>query len=134
MILIPPTPPLTSIDTHKKPPHNRQRLKELAAQAAQRAGDSSPTSTSLLRVEVESGGCSGFQYVFRLDASPPRSDDVVFERAGARVVVDAVSLGFLRGATLEYEDSLMRSAFHIAANPNSEASCGCGSSFTAKGG
>lgn len=56
----------------------------------------------------------------------------VFEKEGSKVVTDTVSLEFLKGAKVEYEDSLMRSAFVIAANPNSEASCGCGSSFTAK--
>jgi iron-sulfur cluster assembly accessory protein len=57
----------------------------------------------------------------------------VFEVEGARVVCDSVSLELLRGAVIEFEESLMRSAFVVAANPNSEASCGCGSSFTAKG-
>ena len=56
----------------------------------------------------------------------------VFERDGARVVCDATSYDMLRGSRIEFEDSLMRSAFVIGANPNSEASCGCGSSFTAK--
>jgi iron-sulfur cluster assembly accessory protein len=89
-----------------------------------------------LRVEVEGGGCSGFQYVLRLeegDSASPQQGDRVFEREGARVLVDEVSLGLLKGAVVEYEDTLMRSAFHVASNPNSEASCGCGSSFAAKG-
>lgn len=88
-------------------------------------------------MEVEGGGCSGFQYVLRLEEGPgaaePKPGDAVFERDGARVLVDEVSLGFLRGAVVDYEDTLMRSAFHVASNPNSEASCGCGSSFAAKG-
>lgn len=90
-----------------------------------------------LRVEVEGGGCSGFQYVLRLEegaeAATPAAGDSVFERGGAKVLVDEVSLGFLKGAVVDYEDTLMRSAFHVASNPNSEASCGCGSSFAAKG-
>eukprot|EP00197_Chlamydomonas_leiostraca_P010958 CAMPEP_0202884852 /NCGR_PEP_ID=MMETSP1391-20130828/41356_1 /ASSEMBLY_ACC=CAM_ASM_000867 /TAXON_ID=1034604 /ORGANISM="Chlamydomonas leiostraca, Strain SAG 11-49" /LENGTH=185 /DNA_ID=CAMNT_0049568085 /DNA_START=9 /DNA_END=566 /DNA_ORIENTATION=+ len=84
-----------------------------------------------LRVEVEGGGCSGFQYKFALDTKMTPTD-VVFEKAGSKVVTDSVSLEFLKGAKLEYEDSLMRSAFVISTNPNSEATCGCGSSFTAK--
>lgn len=56
----------------------------------------------------------------------------VFERGGARLVTDAVSLEFLKGAVIEFEDSLMRSAFQVAQNPNSESTCGCGSSFVAK--
>ncbi|KAF8055739.1 iron-sulfur assembly protein IscA-like protein 2 [Scenedesmus sp. PABB004] len=101
-----------------------QRLKELQAEAPGRA--------VMLRIEVEGGGCSGFQYKFRLDDASAAADDHVFERDGAAVVCDAVSLDFLRGAVVEYEDSLMRSAFQIAANPNSESTCGCGTSFVAK--
>ncbi|KAL6752268.1 iron-sulfur cluster assembly 2-like protein [Haematococcus lacustris] len=85
----------------------------------------------LLRIEVEGGGCSGFQYKFSLD-SQPQSTDVVFGPEGAQVVCDSVSLDLLRGARIEWEESLMRSAFVVGSNPNSEASCGCGSSFTAK--
>jgi len=88
-----------------------------------------------LRVEVEGGGCSGYQYVLRLEegaSAEPREGDAVFRRQGATVLVDAVSLGFLKGSVVDYEDTLMRSAFHVTANPNSEASCGCGSSFAAK--
>ena len=104
----------------------RQRLNQLQAAAP-------PGQRLALRVEVEGGGCSGFQYKFRLDPSPPAADDRVFSRGGAAVVADAVSLEFLKGAVIEFEDSLMRAAFHIASNPNSESTCGCGSSFVAKG-
>ncbi|KIY99107.1 putative Iron-sulfur cluster assembly 2 like protein [Monoraphidium neglectum] len=97
-------------------------------QLQQQAGASKQV---LLRVEVEGGGCSGFQYKFRLDTAVG-PEDRVFERGGARVVTDAVSLEFLKGAVIEFEDSLMRSAFQVAANPNSESTCGCGSSFVAK--
>eukprot|EP00775_Hariotina_reticulata_P006668 gene6668-6892_t len=85
----------------------------------------------MLRVEVEGGGCSGFQYKFKLDTNKAQ-DDLVFERDGVAVVCDPVSLDFLKGAVVEYEDSLMRSAFQISINPNAEASCGCGTSFAAK--
>lgn len=56
----------------------------------------------------------------------------VIERDGVALVCDSVSLDFLRGAVVEYEDSLMRSAFQVASNPNSESTCGCGTSFVAK--
>lgn len=56
----------------------------------------------------------------------------MFEREGARVAVDPVSLGFLRGATVDYSEELIRAAFLVKDNPNTEASCGCGSSFAAK--
>ncbi len=57
----------------------------------------------------------------------------MFERDGARVAVDAVSFGFLKGATVDYSEELIRAAFTVRDNPNTEASCGCGSSFAAKG-
>ena len=56
----------------------------------------------------------------------------VFERDGARVAVDPVSFGFLRGATVDYAEELIRAAFTVRSNPNSESGCGCGSSFAAK--
>eukprot|EP00310_Coccolithus_braarudii_P023876 CAMPEP_0183357104 /NCGR_PEP_ID=MMETSP0164_2-20130417/45381_1 /TAXON_ID=221442 /ORGANISM="Coccolithus pelagicus ssp braarudi, Strain PLY182g" /LENGTH=169 /DNA_ID=CAMNT_0025530659 /DNA_START=9 /DNA_END=518 /DNA_ORIENTATION=+ len=87
----------------------------------------------LLRVSVEPGGCSGFQYAFNLqDAANLAEDDSVFEREGAKVVVDECSLELLRGATVDFEDDMMRTAFVISENPIADASCGCGSSFQAK--
>ena len=81
-----------------------------------------------LRVSVEGGGCSGFQYRFDLikEGAP---DDIVVERDGARVVVDPVSLGFVRGAELDFVDDLIGASFKIK-NPNVTASCGCGTSFS----
>ena len=82
----------------------------------------------LLRVSVEGGGCSGFQYKFDLVArSAP--DDIVIERDNARVLVDPVSLEFLQGAEIDFVDDLIGAAFKIR-NPNATASCGCGTSFT----
>ncbi|EFJ41479.1 hypothetical protein VOLCADRAFT_107681 [Volvox carteri f. nagariensis] len=104
--------------------HLLARLRELQAE--------NPGGSGLaLRVEVEGGGCSGFQYKFKLEEAT-KEDDMVFECEGGRVVCDVISLEFLRGAVLEFEDSIMRSAFTISKNPNAEASCGCGSSFAAK--
>ncbi|GAB4821281.1 hypothetical protein N2152v2_008327 [Parachlorella kessleri] len=68
---------------------------------------------SVLRIMVEGGGCSGFQYEFSLD-EVPKEDDRVFERDGIRVVCDNLSLEFLRGATIDYESDLMRSAFVVS--------------------
>ena len=82
----------------------------------------------LLRVSVEGGGCSGFQYKFDLIASP-EPDDLVIEKDGATVVVDPVSLPFLEGAELDFVQELIGAAFRIN-NPNAQASCGCGTSFT----
>lgn len=80
-----------------------------------------------LRVAVEGGGCSGFQYDISLDA--PADEDLVLERAGQRVVVDPVSLPFLENAVIDFTDELIGARFTIE-NPNATSSCGCGTSFS----
>lgn len=81
-----------------------------------------------LRITVEGGGCSGFQYKFDM-AGIAEADDVVLERNGAKVLIDPVSVGFLTGSEIDFVDDLQGSAFRIK-NPNATASCGCGTSFT----
>jgi iron-sulfur cluster insertion protein len=81
-----------------------------------------------LRVAVEGGGCSGFQYDIRLEAAP-ESDDLVIERDGQRVLIDPVSLPFLQAAVIDFTDDLIGARFAIE-NPNATASCGCGTSFS----
>jgi iron-sulfur cluster insertion protein len=83
---------------------------------------------ALMRVSVEGGGCSGFQYRFDLvqDRAP---DDIIIERDGARVVVDPVSLGFVHGSEIDFVDELIGAQFKIN-NPNVTTSCGCGTSFS----
>lgn len=81
-----------------------------------------------LRVAVLAGGCSGFQYRFELDATK-QDDDLVIERAGARVLVDSASLDLLAGAELDFTDALMGSHFAVR-NPNAKSACGCGTSFS----
>lgn len=83
---------------------------------------------AILRVSVEGGGCSGFQYRFDLIAAP-EADDFVIERAGATVVIDPVSLEFLKGAQIDFVEDLIGASFKIN-NPNATASCGCGTSFS----
>ena len=80
-----------------------------------------------LRVAVEGGGCSGFQYEIKLDA--PSDDDLVLERNGERVVVDSVSLPFLSNAVIDFTEELIGARFVIN-NPNATSSCGCGTSFS----
>ena len=80
-----------------------------------------------LRVAVEGGGCSGFQYEIKLDA--PAQDDLVLEGQGQKVVVDSVSLPFLAGATIDFTEELIGARFVID-NPNASSSCGCGTSFS----
>ena len=81
-----------------------------------------------LRVSVEGGGCSGFQYKFDLvhDAG---DDDTILERAGAKVVIDQVSLGYLAGSEIDFVDDLVGASFRVN-NPKATASCGCGTSFS----
>jgi len=82
---------------------------------------------AILRLSVEGGGCSGFQYQFAL-ADAPEPDDLVAESAGVRLVVDPVSLDLVAGCTVDYVESLGGAAFRVD-NPNATAGCGCGSSF-----
>ena len=100
-----------------------ERLKELTQQH----------KGATLRLTIEGGGCSGFQYEFKLDETATiKEGDRVFTKDGVSVVCDDLSLEFLKGATVDYESDLMRSAFVIQDNPNAATSCGCGSSFQAK--
>lgn len=80
-----------------------------------------------LRIAIEGGGCSGFNYVIRLDQ--PTDDDLVLESEGQKVVVDSVSLPFLAGATIDFSEELIGARFVID-NPNASSSCGCGTSFS----
>ncbi|TCP25420.1 iron-sulfur cluster assembly accessory protein [Rhodovulum adriaticum] len=79
-----------------------------------------------LRIAVEGGGCSGFQYEIRLD--DVAEDDMVLEGAGEKVVIDPVSLPFLSDATIDFTEELIGARFAID-NPNASSSCGCGTSF-----
>lgn len=82
---------------------------------------------SALRISVEGGGCSGFQYKF--DVTQARdSEDIILEGEGASVYLDSISLPFVAGAQLDYVEDLIGSAFKIV-NPNAASSCGCGTSF-----
>ncbi|MCZ8186118.1 MAG: iron-sulfur cluster assembly accessory protein [Beijerinckiaceae bacterium] len=82
---------------------------------------------STLRVSVEGGGCSGFQYKFSI-AGAPEPDDLVIERDGVTVLVDSVSAPLLAGSELDFVTELMGQSFQIR-NPKATASCGCGTSF-----
>lgn len=95
------------------------RLKEIA----DTSGEAKP-----LRVAVEGGGCSGFQYEIAL-ADKAEQDDLVLEKDGAQVLIDPVSLPFLQNATIDFSDELIGARFVID-NPNATSSCGCGTSFS----
>jgi iron-sulfur cluster insertion protein len=81
-----------------------------------------------LRVFVQGGGCSGFQYGFTFDEEQ-NEDDFTIEKNGVTVLVDAMSMQYLQGATINYKEDLMGAQF-IIENPNSVSTCGCGSSFS----
>lgn len=98
-------------------PRAFQRLVEIGAADGGKA----------LRVAVEGGGCSGFQY--EIDLDEPREDDLVLEGNGEKVVVDAVSLPFLADAVIDFSEELIGARFVIQ-NPNATSSCGCGTSFS----
>ena len=83
---------------------------------------------TMLRISVEGGGCSGFQYKFDL-VGERAADDVFIEQTGARVLIDPVSLDYLAGSEIDFVDDLIGAAFKIK-NPQATASCGCGTSFS----
>ena len=101
----------------------------LTQSAARRIGEilqKEPAGT-MLRVSVEGGGCSGFQYKF--DTERDRADDdIVIEKSGATVLIDPVSLNYMAGSEIDFVDDLIGSSFKVN-NPQATASCGCGTSF-----
>src|SRR5262249_12563336 len=101
----------------------------VSERAARRIGEilkAEPPGT-MLRLSVEGGGCSGFQYRFDMDrAQAP--DDIIVRRDGATVLIDQVSLQFLAGSEIDFVDDLIGASFRVN-NPNAKASCGCGTSF-----
>ncbi len=80
----------------------------------------------LLRIRIEGGGCSGFQYILELTDTKPDDNDLVYDDS---VITDEISMGFLEGATISFKDELIGAEFKIE-NPNAVAGCGCGTSFS----
>lgn len=80
-----------------------------------------------LRVAVEGGGCSGFQYELKLD--DPAEGDLILEKDGQKVLIDDISLPFLQNAVIDFTDELIGARF-VVDNPNASSSCGCGTSFS----
>lgn len=109
----PPSPPVT--------------LSDSAVRRIARILEKEPSAT-YLRVSVEGGGCSGFQYKYDL-VSERDEDDFRIERDGARVVIDQVSLDYMSGSVIDFVDDLMGQSFQIR-NPLATAGCGCGTSFS----
>jgi len=102
----------------------------MTERAARRIGEilKAEPAGSMLRVSVEGGGCSGFQYRFGFDQSKA-ADDLVLAQNGATVLIDPVSVKYMAGAEIDYVDDLIGASFKVN-NPVATASCGCGTSFS----
>ena len=100
-------------------PNAAKRVAEIAAKLGK---------APLLRLSVEGGGCSGFQYRFGL-ADAVETDDIIAESGEAKLVVDSVSLDLVRGSAVDFIESLGGKSFQVT-NPNAQSGCGCGSSFS----
>lgn len=101
----------------------------VSERAARRIGEilkGEPTGT-MLRVSVEGGGCSGFQYKFDMERAKT-DDDLVINRDGAVVLIDPVSVNYMAGSEIDFVDDLIGASFKVK-NPQAKASCGCGTSF-----
>jgi iron-sulfur cluster assembly protein len=106
-------------------PTAAEKIRELMA-------DDPAGESSVLRVAIQGGGCSGFQYGLGFDSGPVE-DDETLELHGVTVVIDPYSVPYLKGATIDFLNGLEESGFKID-NPNASASCGCGHSFTVEEG
>lgn len=107
---------------------NPVRMTDRAAKRIGRVLARQPQGT-VLRIVVAGGGCSGFQYEYKLVQEAPASDDLVLATDDATVLIDPLSLEFMGGAEIDYVDDLIGQSFQIR-NPNAVASCGCGTSFS----
>ena len=105
------------------PPKVTDRAFARLAEISEAAG-----APQMLRVAVEGGGCSGFQYEIKLE-NAAEADDLVLEKDGQKVLVDAISLPFLTNAVIDFTQELIGARFVIE-NPNATSSCGCGTSFS----
>ena len=101
----------------------------VSERAARRIGEilKGEPSGTMLRVSVEGGGCSGFQYKFDMERAKA-ADDLVIDRNGAVVLIDPVSVNYMAGSEIDFVDSLIGASFKVI-NPQAKASCGCGTSF-----
>lgn len=99
-----------------------KKLKEISERESKR----------YLRISVDGGGCSGFQYQFDLDDKVNADDIVIGDDSNGQVVIDSVSLDYCAGSTVDYHTELIKSGFRIVGNPKAEQGCSCGASFSIK--
>jgi iron-sulfur cluster assembly accessory protein len=102
-------------------------VSDSAAKQIARIVSSEPDDT-MLRVSVEGGGCSGFQYKFDL-VQDREEDDLAIEKGGVTVLIDPISVAYMEGSEIDYVDDLIGASFQVK-NPNATAACGCGTSFS----
>lgn len=109
----------------------RVKISEAASQQLNKIKENDKNPDQVLRVAVESGGCHGFQYLLSLKSSADvdLENDSIFERDGAKVVIDQTSLEVLQDSTIDYTTELIGSQFKVVDSPYATSSCGCGSSF-----
>jgi iron-sulfur cluster assembly protein len=105
------------------------QVTEKAVQEIKRIQANETNSSSILRVQVTGGGCSGMSYKLGFDNQPPGTSDKVFEKDGVKLVIDAKSYLYLAGTELDFTDGLNGTGF-VFKNPNAKRTCGCGSSFS----
>ena len=103
-------------------------LLENAANRVKQLQEKKGNPNLMLRLSIDAGGCSGFQYSFGF-SEETNDDDHVFENHGVKLVVDDVSLDLIDGAEIDFVEQMVGSAFQVK-NPNAESGCGCGSSFS----
>jgi len=104
------------------------RVSDRATAKAREIFASHSEAGAMLRVYVEGGGCSGFQYGFDLEQAT-EDDDYIIERDGVRIVVDPLSYQYIMGSEIDYQENLQGSQF-VVRNPNASTTCGCGLSFS----
>ena len=105
-------------------------IKEEAAEQIEKIISEEEERPYALRIFVRGGGCSGFEYGFSFEEDGKQDDDLEFETNGVKMVCDYMSMQYLKGAVIGWNTSIAGSSFAIS-NPNSTATCGCGSSFAA---
>lgn len=109
---------------------NLQKQLTITASCVNRLKEIINEDNQFLRVDVESGGCQGLSYKFKIDNKLNLKDDVVFEKEQQKVVVDSESLAYIQGSVIDYQESLIKSSFKIVDNPTANNNCSCGSSFS----